>query len=354
LPIFSKRCEPVEIRMKRGLIAAVVAFAVWSGNVSSGAPVRFEKVSDHCYYLQLGSGENIAAIVTDDGIVVVDPPEEPDLSLMVEDLKRLSPKKVRWVVFSSPRSARSAGARFFAEQGALLIGSSQLRTLSPSVPGVNSKESAAPNSNSADAASYPWLIFDRQIHLFPSNLEVKIIALEQKAVTGGDVVLYVPSEKVLLVGKLYEAARYPDIDTAALGNAGTWVEGAKQVIDSVPILKSAIPPKPAVPLPAALLPKPALPQSKADPKTEPEVTLEEGIAVVSSLGEVSNLQNMKDLVSACQKLRTDMSRAVRAGRSCDNFLASSRANIYRVYGNFNAYAGPLCETIRDSKFEIRD
>jgi hypothetical protein len=348
------------ILMKRVVIATLIAIAVWSGHASSGAPVRFEKVSDHCYYLQLGSGENIAVIVTDDGIVVVDPPAEPDLSLMVDDLKRLSPKKVRWVVFSNPRSARSAGARFFAEQGALLIGSSQLCALLPSVTGVNSKESAAPNGNSPDAASYPWLIFDRQVHLFPSNLEIKIIALEQKAATGGDVILYVPSEKVLLVGRLYEAARYPDIDTAALGNAGTWVEGAKQVIDSVPVLKSAIPPKPAVPLPTALLSKPAplqkpaLPQAKVDPKTEPEVTLEEGIAVVSALGEVSNLQNMKDLVSACQKLRTDMSRAIRAGRSCDNFLASSRANIYRVYGNFNAYAGPLCETIRNSKFEIRD
>jgi hypothetical protein len=344
--------------MKKGVIAAVVGFAVWSGLASSGTQVRFEKVSDHCYYLQLGSGENIAAIVTEDGIVVVDPPAEPDLALMVDALKRLSPKKVRWVVFSSPRSARSAGARFFAEQGAMLIGSAQLRALSPAVPGVNSKESAAPNGNSGDAVSYTWLIFDRQVHLFPSNLEIKIMALEQKAATGGDVVLYVPSEKILLVGRLYEAARYPDIDTSALGNASTWVDGSKQVIDSIPILKSAIPPKPAVPLPAAVLPKPAplqkpaLPQAKVDPKTEPEVTLEEGIAVMSALGEVSNLQNMKDLLSACQKLRTDMSRAVRAGRSCDNFLASSRANIYRVYGNFDAYAAQLCETIRNSKFEI--
>jgi hypothetical protein len=346
--------------MNRVVIAAVVAFAVWSGEVFSAAPVRFEKVSDHCYYLQLGSGENVAVVVTNDGIMVVDPPADPDLSLTVDALKRLSSQKVRWVVFSSPRSARSDGARYFVEQGAMLIGSAQLRGLSPSAPGANAKESAAPSDNSADVPSYPWLIFDRQVHLFPSNLEIKIIALEQKAATGGDVVLYVPSEKVLLVGMLYEPARYPEIDAAASGNAGTWVDGVKQVVDSIPVLKLAIPSKPAVPSPTALLPKPAplqkpaLPQAKVDPKTEPEVTLEEGIAVVSGQGEVSNLQNMKDLLSACQKLRTDISRAVKARRSCENFLSSSKANIYRVYGNFDAYAAQLCETIRDSKFEIRD
>jgi hypothetical protein len=178
------------------------------------------------------------------------------------------------------------------------------------------------------------------------------MALDRKALTGGDVILHIPAEKALFVGKFYEAARYPEIDNSAQGSAGTWAEGLKQVVDSVPVLKPAIPPKSAVPPRSAVSPIPAVPSSaaippKADSK-EPEVTLEEGIAVVSTQGEVSNLQNMKDLLSACQKLRADISKAVKSGRSCENFIDSARANIYRVYGNFDSYASQLCMGLASS------
>jgi hypothetical protein len=105
------------------------------------------------------------------------------------------------------------------------------------------------------------------------------------------------------------------------------VDGLKQVVDSIPVLK------------------PAIPQAKVDPKTEPEKTLEEGITVISAQGEISNLQNVKDFLSACIKLRADMAKAAKAGRrSCEDFINSSRADVYRSYGNFEAYATQLCET----------
>ena len=165
------------------------------------------------------------------------------------------------------------------------------------------------------------------MHLFPQNLEIRITALEHKAQTGGDVVVYVPAEKVLFVGGLYEPARYPDIDTAAQGDASDWVDGLKQVVDSVPVLK------------------PAIPQAKTESKTGIEKTLEEGIAVISGHGEASNFQNMKDLLNASQKLRADILKSIKGGRECEDFLNSSRANIYRSYSNFDTYAGNLCESL---------
>lgn len=338
------------MRMKRQMNrlawAAVIALTVGEGSLSFAAAGRFEKVTDHCYSLQLKSGENVAAIITDDGILVVDPPAEPDLSQVVESLKRLSLKPVRWVVLTNPRSALSAGAVYFAEQGAMLIGGAQLRSVSTSMAGPG-------GSTGAGSASYSWLVFDHQVHLFPANLEIRIMAVDPKGTTGGDVVLHVPAERVIFVGKFYEAARYPEIDIAAQGNVATWTDALKQIIDSVPALKLAIPPKPPVPSRPAVPPKPAVPpgpaglQAKADAK-EPEITIEEGIAVVTGFGEISNLQNMKDLLSACQKLRADISKAAKSGRSCENFLDSSRADMYRVYGNFNSYAAQLCEGIASS------
>jgi hypothetical protein len=320
----------IEILMKKATCTAVLATIILTGNLCAGAPLRFEKVSDHCYYLQTkGEAANVFAVVTDEGILLMDPPPEPDLTPTVDALKRLSTKAVRWVAFSSPRSAVSAGARFFAEQGAMLLAGKQLRALSASIMIADAKPAAAPGS-SAGTASFPWLVFDRQIHLFPSSLEIRFTALQHKARTGGDVVVYVPAEKVLFVGALYESARYPEIDDVAQGDAAEWIDGLKQVVDSIPVLK------------------PAITQVKPDPKTVPEKTLEEGIAVISSRGEASNFQNLKDLLSACQKLRTDISRAIKAGRSCENFLGSSRADTYRSYGNFDSYGARLCESIESA------
>jgi len=140
-------------------------------------------------------------------------------------------------------------------------------------------------------------------------------------------VVFIPAEKVLFIGRLYEAARYPDIDTAADGSPIDWMDGMKQVVDSIPVLKSAIP------------------AAKPAAKSDQEKTLEEGFTVVSGRGEVSNLQNMKDLLESCKKLRNDAARASRAGRTCSSFLASSGADPYWSYGNLESYATQLFEAL---------
>jgi hypothetical protein len=308
--------------MKKAAVAVFFLFLLWGNPHSFGAPLRFVKASDHCYYLQLrDSGENVAAIVTDDGIVILDPPSEPDLSSVVEALQRLSSKAVRWVVFSNPRSVLSGGGKYFAEQGAILLGGAKLRALSRSLAAEHTGEATG------DLSSYPWIIFDKGIDLYPSNIEVHIIALQHKAVTGGDVIVHIPAEKVVMIGRIYEPERYPDIDTAAQGNADGWVDGLKQVVDSIPVLK------------------PAIPQAKAGPSTEPEKTLEEGIAVIPARGKISNLQDVKDLLGSSEKLRAEMARAVKARRSCENIINSSRMDIYRNYDNFNTYATQLCDAL---------
>jgi hypothetical protein len=305
--------------MRRAVIAAVLVFAVWSGERSSGAAQRFIKVSDHCYYLQLtDSGENVAVVVTDDGVLMVNPPQEPDLTVVMEALAAVTPKTVRWVVFTEPALSRNADTRFFAETHTLILAGARLLALSPPEP--------AHQSGSGSAAPSPdRLVFEGQMHLFPANLEVRILALQHKARTGGDVIVFVPVEKVLIVGRLYEAARYPDIDKAAGGSPVGWMDGMKQVIDSVPVLKAAIP--------AA--------RSAAKPEQEKEKTLEESVTVVSGRGEISTLQNMKDLLDSCKKLQNDISRAAKAGRTCSSFLASPGSDPYYSYGNLEPYATQL-------------
>jgi glyoxylase-like metal-dependent hydrolase (beta-lactamase superfamily II) len=320
--------------MKNSILSVTVVLAVLCGSESFGAAPRFEKVGDHCYYLQLEEkGANVAVVVSEEGILIVDPPESQDLSLVVDALGRLSSKAVRWIAFTNPRFVQTAGTRYFAERGALLLAGARLQTLAESERKAGSEYPDAMKdwlnhvALAAKPSPFRWLIFDEEMRLFPSDLEVRITAIPHRARTGGDTVVYVPAEKVLFVGDLYESARYPDIDTASDGSALEWINGVAQVIDSVPVLKSAIP------------------EEGSEAGKEEEKTLEEGIAVVSSSGEVSNLQNMKDLLEACQRLERYVKRAVDRGRSYERFLTLASTGPYYSYGNLAAYTAQLFEEL---------
>jgi cyclase len=324
--------------MKRTIFAATLFLIIWCDSKSYGDELRFERASDHCYYLQLvESGENVGIIATDEGAVMVNSPQESDLSLAVSTLKHITSKPVRWVVFTDYNFARAANARFFVEQGTQVLISNRLRSFSKRIViKTDSSNEPVPKSLGSDGnqdalAGVPELSFDGQVHLFPSNLEIRIFQIKPKSRTGGDVVIYVPAEKVLFVGDLFEADSFPTIDTAAEGTALGWIEGLKQAIDSVPLLKSAI----------ALQPKPV-------PKTEPEKTLEEKVAVISVHGKAANLQNMKDLLEVSQKLRTDISRAIRAGRTWDGFIASPVSEPYRRYGNLASFSAKIFEELKSA------
>lgn len=311
--------------MKKAIVAVLLALSMGTAPESRGAAPRFEKVSDHCYYLRLApDGVNVGIVATDEGVLMIDPPSETELPAVLEALKRVSAKPVRWVVFSNPHSARSTGARPLAERGALLLGGARLYRLAQQMPDDRPSEAGS----GAGKPLPSWLLYERQLELHPSGLEIRIAALEPKALTGADVTVFVPAEKVLFAGPLYEAGRYPEIDAG--GNAAGWVDGLTQVVDSIPLLKPAIPAR-----------KPAVPA-----KEEPEKTLEEGVAVVPGRGEIANLQQVKDLLSTCVKLRADISRAVKGARTCQSFLSSPRAETYRIFENFDSYALRMCEEMR--------
>jgi hypothetical protein len=77
------------------------------------------------------------------------------------------------------------------------------------------------------------------------------------------------------------------------------------------------------------------------------------ITVVASRGEVSNLQEMKDMLDISKKLRSGISRTVKAGRSCERYLESQSATPYRIYGNFFPFATQLCTELQQENDEAK-
>jgi len=317
------------------LVSLLIALSFENGQVVSGALVagqsrplsttspqaprlRFEKVSDHVHFLQLREdGANVTAVSAESGILLVNPPADPDLQPVLEAVKRVAARPIRWVVSTDYMMERSGGSAILQNQGAALLASSELRRL------------AAAGPEQAGEAG-PRISFTRQMRLFPENLEIRIIAVQHRARTAGDVLLFIPAEKVLVTGDLFVGGSFPEIDqSVGEGSALGWIDGLKQAIDAVPLLKSA------------------MPQPKPDPsKPQPEEkTLEEQVTVIPGRGPRSDLREMKDLLEAALKLRAELAKAIGSGRSRDSALSSSALGPARSLGNFESFASRLFDDL---------
>ncbi len=305
-----------------------------ASSVASG--LRFEKVSDHVYFLQpKGEGANSSAVLFSDGFLLINPPGEALLQPVLDALKKIAPRPVRWVVNTDYVQERTGGATTLVARGAAQFASKELHDLFSSVQDQGGKEAPAGSSGkTASDDSGPQLIFTRQMRLFPDNLEIRLIAVQHKARTSGDVLVFVPAEKVLVTGDLFVSGTFPQIDSEVGGGSALgWIDGLKQAIDSVPLLKSAMPP-----------PKP-------DPTKPPpeEKTLEEQVTVIPGQGPKSNLQEMKDLLEAAVKVRSEAARAVNAGRGRDSVLNSPSLAPARALTNFDTFTATLFDELAAQK-----
>lgn len=299
------------------------------------AALKFEKVSDHVFFLQAkDEGTNSAAVLSSEGFLLVNPPAEPDLQPFLEALRKIAPRPVRWVVSTDYMQERNGGGTALLGRGAALLASKELRDLSSASPPQDAKVPAAdqPARSAAEDSrpdAGPRITFTRQMRLFPDNLEIRIIAVQHRARTSGDVLVFVPAEKILITGEFFASGAFPQVDGSAGGSALGWIDGLKQAIDTVPLLKSA------------------MPQPKPDPSKPPpeEKTLEEQVIVLPGQGPRANLQEMKDLQEAALRLRSEMSKAIGAGRSRESTLNFTSLGPARSLGNFESFAAALFDDL---------
>lgn len=313
----------------KSIFAGVITISLVASFVASAPLPRFVKVSPHFYFLQSAGDEgNVGAVVTDDGVILIDTQRERNVPQVLEALRRVTGKPVAWVVNTHHHEDHTGGNAYFLTRNVPVIGSRETLVLLERTTG---EAVAAPGERSASLPDPPFRFsFRRQMQLFPGGVEVRISSVGHKAHTGGDIVISLPAEKILFVGDLYRAGSYPIIDGGSGGGSALgWLDGMKEVVESVKLLKSAMP----------------QPRSSPPATPAPEKTLEELIIVIPGHGPATNLRELKSLLEASQKLRAEIARALSSGRSRDALLSSPASDPFRSYKNFEAYASQLYDDL---------
>jgi glyoxylase-like metal-dependent hydrolase (beta-lactamase superfamily II) len=199
--------------MKRN-VCILLALA-WIFGTGAAAPVRMTpfKVTDGVYMLQHSQGSgNSTIVITDDGVMVLDfHIENADQTLAA--IRKLTDKKVRYLISSHSAGDHASGAWHFREDQPIYIATkNQIHDLR-----MQEQKEFDERKNSTDPRYAlfkgrelvkPDIGFDGEMTLYFGGLTFQITA-EGRGHSTGDLTVYIPQKRVMLMGDLLDTEIHP-------------------------------------------------------------------------------------------------------------------------------------------------
>ena len=240
--------------LKRSIIAALVSLAASaSAQVPSPDPLPFvlKQVGPGVYAAIDGpehkAGSNAGFVIGDDGVLVVDALFTPDAAkALVAEIRRLTPKPIRYVVNTHYHLDHTGGDQVLRDAGAVIIAHKNVRGW-VRVNNVNLfGDRITPELKARIAAlPLPDVVTDKDVTVWLGAR--KVVVRTVLGHTGGDLTVAVPDAKVLFAGDMLWRKVAPnlidgsvaewqatDADFAAMpdGARTTYVPGHGDVADA--------------------------------------------------------------------------------------------------------------------------
>ena len=176
--------------------------------------ISFPRLSKSCWAFTAEGDPNTGVIVGDDGVMVIDAQATPLMAReVIRRIRRVTTKPIRHVVLSHYHAVRVLGASAYkAEQiiaSQRTLGLIRERGRQDMASEIGRFPRLFRGAASIPGLTWPTLLFKDEMTVMLGKLEVRILHLGPGH-TGGDTVVWVPSEKVLFSGDLveYEAGIY--------------------------------------------------------------------------------------------------------------------------------------------------
>jgi glyoxylase-like metal-dependent hydrolase (beta-lactamase superfamily II) len=215
----------------------LVAFA-WLFSTGAGAPVKMTpvKVADGVYMFEHSQGSgNSTVIITDEGVVVFDfHIDNADQTLA--GIRKLTDKKIKYLISSHSAGDHASGAWHFREDKPTYIATKNQVQDMFMQEGENFNERK--NSNDPRYAAYkkgelvrPDIGFDGTMNLYFGGLTFQITA-EGRGHSTGDLTVYIPQKRVMLMGDLLDTEIHPGQGESAgvfFSNVRGWI----RILDNI-------------------------------------------------------------------------------------------------------------------------
>lgn len=174
--------------------------------------ITFERLSEHTYAYTAEGDPNTGIIIGDDAVMVLDTQATPVMAQdVIRRIREVTDKPIKYVVLSHYHAVRVLGASAYMAEGGEQIISSQDAYEMIVERGQFDKDSEIGRfprlfrnvESVPEGLTWPTMTFVGKMTVWLGKLEVQLLQLG-RGHTKGDVVAWLPAEKVLFSGDLVE------------------------------------------------------------------------------------------------------------------------------------------------------
>lgn len=200
-------------------------------------PIRVLPVRDN-FYLLAGAGNHIAVQIGPQGAVLVNTGREPTAAAVLEAVRKLTAKPIRYIINTSADPEDVGGNAYLAAAGQPVgIPGSLAQTVAQladvGAAPIIGTENVLRRMSDANVPFAAWPIesfFTKRKELFLNGEGIEVIA-QPAAHTDGDAVVFFRRSDVLVTGNLYDTTRFPVIDVDKGGSIGGIIEALNELIE---------------------------------------------------------------------------------------------------------------------------
>ena len=257
-----------------------VGFLTVSGRAQTPprAVLVTEKIKDDLYVV-IGNGGNVAFLVTDEGVILIDDKYDQDHDAILAQVKTITDKPVKYVFNTHYHSDHSGGNAKFLSSAEIISHKNSRTNI------VEHKQSnAEPNMQPAR------VVFSEETSVFLGGKEVRARYFG-RGHTNGDIVIYFPAQRVIHTGDLM-AGVTPLID----------YNGGGSIVEHTKTLDGAM--------------------AAFDFDT-----------VIPGHGKVTDKAGLKTYRDNVEKMRTEIAGLIRAGKTKEEVRLALAAMYPGAYGN---------------------
>ncbi len=213
--------------------AALPAFAQQQD--FSKVEIKATRISGNVFLLE-GAGGNIAAIVGDDGIAIVDSQFAPLAAKIHAALATLSPKPVRFLINTHFHGDHTGGNAAFADTAAILASANVRKRLEAGSVHPLTGKPIPPSP----AAALPIVTFADGLTLHFDGEEIRTLAL-RPGHTDGDSAVWFVKANVVHLGDDFVTYGFPLVDVANGGSVKGMIGALDQLLARIPADAKIIP-----------------------------------------------------------------------------------------------------------------
>jgi glyoxylase-like metal-dependent hydrolase (beta-lactamase superfamily II) len=191
----------------------------------SKVEIKTTQLADNFYTLE-GQGGAISVLTGPEGVLLVDSQFAPLTDKLLEAIKKISDKPIRFLVNTHVHGDHTGGNENFAKLGVTIFSREQLRAR---LEHPNNAADGTPGKP-APAQALPVVTYDDPVTIHLNGEHVRLLPI-RNAHTDGDTLVSFPEHDILAVGDYFRSVGYPIVDLNNGGSLAGTLEGLRATID---------------------------------------------------------------------------------------------------------------------------